>query len=502
MKRNSLIAGIITVLLATAVAPALASMTPVDLSAESSFTDVVASNPHYAAISYLQGIGVIQGYPDGTFKPDQDIPRVEALKLILVPQFKHWNNAQDAFQAGASTPVSFSDTDTSQWYWQYIQEGYDNGLVQGYPDGTFKPASPVNKAENLKMLLNRYFQDDASKLDAYQSGTKFGDEEANTWYTKYVNAAATMNVVVADSSGNINPAANVTRGEFAEMVYRLMKIDDDGVTTFDASIPDLTIYTNHQYGFSLTTAPVCDGQFSIQDVTPVSSTQASSETLDLGVYVPLSKQWTAQSAWYNLNVMSQANYDKIPATEFPGQPPILLKLDNGMLLTVLTPQDAPTDINDCTISAVKSVAATSSTQEVSSTQASVSTMQIEGLTFTLPNGWSVASNANGQADLNVPDPQYHVTIPMEVILNPGYATLSDAQQEALLKTTASGAKIYENTCAPSIACYFLEYNGNLYDVAFGEPNSNEPVPANLEGAWYPSTTVTADDTLNFTATVQ
>jgi|GEM_PF-2057458 len=407
MNRVSLSVGVTTLLLASAIAPAFAVT-----GAGQSFTDVSASNPHYEAIMYLKSAGVIGGYPDGSFKPDQNISRVEALKLILVPQFKHWVTADGPIDAGASTPVSFSDTDKNSWYWTYIQKGYDDGLVQGYPDGTFKPASNVNKAENLKMLLTRYFADEPEILIPSSNNKgiyimdngDFNDVDQTAWYAKYFNAAAGLRVVdgkylgEGNDSGpavSIHPSAYITRGEFAEMVFRLMKKDDDGTD------------------------------------------------------------------WY-----------------VPGY--------------------------------------------------AASTVKMLDLSFALPTGWSVdktesSSTSTGTVvttDMKVPDPKYTVTIPVEIVKNPNYATMDDVQKGALLKTTDSGAKIYENECAPGIACYYVVYATrvcpptndstptcqaiveNIYDVSFGEPNSNEPAPANLDGPWFPSTTVTAADTLNFVATVK
>ena len=493
MHRFSLAAGLTLFLMASAVAPVFAdTFTPFNAENATSFSDVSTSNSHYAAIMYLHAHGIIQGYPDGTFKPEQTISRVEALKLILLPQFKHW--PQDMVTFDHTINVSFSDTDKNAWYWTYIQQGYDHGLVQGYPDGTFKPGLSVNKAENLKILLNRYFQDDLSKLDNAQTSNMFPDEEQGAWYIKYINEAAALHDIEADDDGNIHPGAYLTRGEFAEMVYRLMKIDDDGVPVFNPNIQDVTLYTNSTYGFALKTAPVCKDQFLVKDETSTTAVgQAYNGVLVLSVYVPLSKQWTAGESWYGFTVMSQDNYNKIPVDDLLGRPPVILKLANNMLLTEDSPQDAPDDIHNCDISA--------SMLSGGSTSTSASTLQIGGLSFVLPQGWSVESNINGQAMIAVPDPKYHVTIPFDVSAASAEdkAVVSSSQ---LLKTTASGAKIYDAVCAPGIACYYMVYNGNTYDLNFDEPQSNEPVPTNLDGVWFPSTTVTSDDTLNFAGTVK
>lgn len=134
------------------------------------------------------------------------------------------------------------------------------------------------------------------------------------------------------------------------------------------------------------------------------------------------------------------------------------------------------------------------------------TLDIAGLSFVLPDGWSVQemtkeSNKVGARDvakISVPDPKYNVVIPMTV----AKSDHEIGKVNSLQKEAASGAKIYSNACAPTIVCYYVVYNGNTYDVVFEEPESDQPVPENLDGVWFPSTTVTADDTLNFLSTVK
>ncbi len=138
-----------------------------------------------------------------------------------------------------------------------------------------------------------------------------------------------------------------------------------------------------------------------------------------------------------------------------------------------------------------------------------SKMEIAGLSFTLPKGWSLlkvekVSNTASDIDMakiKVPDPKYNVIIPMTVFKNNQIVDV-DKNVNILLRETSLGGKIYEQDCAPAIACYYLVYKGNTYDISFAEPESNEPMPENSEGPVFPSTTITSNDTLNFMATVK
>jgi len=133
------------------------------------------------------------------------------------------------------------------------------------------------------------------------------------------------------------------------------------------------------------------------------------------------------------------------------------------------------------------------------------TMPISGMQFTLPKNWKLEkldqkSGGMGKQDIaiiNVPDPKYHVTIPMIIT---EYGSAEPTEQP--IKVTPTGVKIYVDACAPAISCYTVFYKGTSYGVHFSEPDSNEVPPQNLDGVWFPSTTVTEKDTLNFLSTMK
>ena len=94
------------------------------------FPDVKLAHKNYTAIIYLQENGIIQGYPDGTFKPENSVNRAEFLKIII-------EGSQIFTDATENTP--FPDVDHSAWYGPYLKKAYAEGWIDGYPDGTFKP---------------------------------------------------------------------------------------------------------------------------------------------------------------------------------------------------------------------------------------------------------------------------------------------------------------------------------------------------------------------------
>jgi hypothetical protein len=88
--------------------------------------------------------GVINGYPDGQFRPDQAITRAEAVKVIAVCL----NLAEERRQP------TFSDLSLTHWAYHYIAWAFNAGLISGYPDKTFRPTRPMTRAEAAKIVFS------------------------------------------------------------------------------------------------------------------------------------------------------------------------------------------------------------------------------------------------------------------------------------------------------------------------------------------------------------
>ncbi|MBU1992786.1 S-layer homology domain-containing protein [Patescibacteria group bacterium] len=189
-----------------------------------SFTDVSVSHTNYSAIKYLQREGIIAGYPDGTFKPDQTVSRVEALKMILSGIQK------DLVKTGN---LPFPDVVTDAWYTDYVSTAYVSGIVGGYPDNTFKPGNAVNKAEFFKILLLAMEVDMNPKL----TESPYTDVPTDAWFAPYVGFVKDKNLLntVADL---FSPEDGMTRGDVAEAMFRVMILSKTSADTFSASLVD------------------------------------------------------------------------------------------------------------------------------------------------------------------------------------------------------------------------------------------------------------------------
>lgn len=185
------------------------------------FNDVDNSHTNAKAISYLKEHNIISGYDDGSFQPDKTVSRVEALKMILL-----------GFNISLSptADLTFPDTDTEQWYAPYVGRALKLGVVKGYDNGTFKPAQTVNRAEFLKILFEA--TDTLVPEVSEVKNAPYPDVDANAWYAGYAKFSADKNLVPTNAEGELEPSVGMTRADVAEVIYRLMAIEQTGASKY------------------------------------------------------------------------------------------------------------------------------------------------------------------------------------------------------------------------------------------------------------------------------
>jgi hypothetical protein len=122
------------------------------------FPDVIGTKYEDAAL-YLKAFGYSSGYPDGTYKPLNNITRAELVTLAIAFS----SDAQDIIDSGEEIDSSFSDI-SGHWAERNIKIAAKVGIVSGYQDGTFRPNNLVTHTEALAMLINVHgLKSDVSK---------------------------------------------------------------------------------------------------------------------------------------------------------------------------------------------------------------------------------------------------------------------------------------------------------------------------------------------------
>lgn len=149
-------------------------------SQSSGFTDVASGAWYNNAVSTLTRAGILDGYEDGSFRPNASITRAEFTK-IAVSFFKH---------AGGASSNPFNDVPDSAWYAEFVKAAAELGLIDGYEDGTFRPNAPITRAEACT-IVNRTLgrAPDKDNLLPEHEMLTWPDNSRDAWYYAQIQEA-------------------------------------------------------------------------------------------------------------------------------------------------------------------------------------------------------------------------------------------------------------------------------------------------------------------------
>lgn len=179
----------------------------------------ISNSRNEAAINYLIDNNVVQGYEDGTFKPNATINRAEFTKIIVEATYD--DATIESCLAEQMKPTwtyaFFPDVDRNAWFAKYICVAKIKGVVKGYSDGLFKPNDKINKAEAIKIILTAQ----GYSVPASVTGTLYSDVKEDDWFAPYVKTAMDNNLL-EDTGSTLYVNAFLTRGGMSEMTYRTL----------------------------------------------------------------------------------------------------------------------------------------------------------------------------------------------------------------------------------------------------------------------------------------
>lgn len=167
------------------------------------FNDI---SENISEIDYLYEAWVTKGYSDWTFRPEGNITRSEL--LIMVYKFKKLEPTGNW--------ISFSDVSSSDFAYPYISSASSKWYISWYPDGTFKPNSPITRAETIAIALNIII---GKNNISTPSESNFQDVSLSDWYCKYTNYISENWLL--DVVGKFYPNDNMKRKDLAMILYNL-----------------------------------------------------------------------------------------------------------------------------------------------------------------------------------------------------------------------------------------------------------------------------------------
>lgn len=169
----------------------------------------IAGQTNQTAIEFLREKGIINGYADGTFRPDATINRAELLKVLI--KMTGVEPSKDLYAR------CFPDV-KNEWFAPFVCYAKKQMWISGYKDGTFKPANAVSTAEAIKIIVT------AGHCTQMQSAatSRFSDVIPGTWYAPYVQAADNAGLLQWVEGTKLNMAKGLTRGHMSEMLFTCM----------------------------------------------------------------------------------------------------------------------------------------------------------------------------------------------------------------------------------------------------------------------------------------
>ncbi len=170
------------------------------------FKDVPVGYWAKGPIESLAAAGIISGYPDGTFQPEKTLSRAELCTLLMKTKEP---------KSGKTEKPAFKDVSEKHWAASYIAQAAGEGMVGGYPDGTFRPNQSLTRAEAVKILVAF-----AGIKTAKVTERPFPDVAVTHWATPFISAAKNAGILDYLAGKDFVPNRELTRAEAAEMISK------------------------------------------------------------------------------------------------------------------------------------------------------------------------------------------------------------------------------------------------------------------------------------------
>ena len=140
----------------------------------SDFSDVKSSDWYGTTVATLADMGIVKGYEDGTFRPNEPISRAELAAMAV----RFYDNLEAEYEEG-----TFLDVDGDEWYADAIAAAEELGIIGGYPDGTVRPEANITRAETcaiVNRVLERRPHDE--HLGDVDEMCNWPDNQPGAWY--------------------------------------------------------------------------------------------------------------------------------------------------------------------------------------------------------------------------------------------------------------------------------------------------------------------------------
>ena len=183
------------------------------------YTDMDESHWCYQSIKFLTEIGVLVGYPDGTYKPDIPVSRAEFASMVI--------KSLGQENTHVTQPIDYADIEPDFWGYNIIQKAVYFDLIPNGRGENFRPYDPVTRAEAISIAVNALTTSQVSEQRA-QSIIEKSYEDYTQLPAWFLMAAAKsqlldMDIITPGHEGRMEPNRPMYRAEVAALLYKMMQ---------------------------------------------------------------------------------------------------------------------------------------------------------------------------------------------------------------------------------------------------------------------------------------
>ena len=219
------------------VKPSVGPAQPINQQAQSQvvLTDIQG---HWAQsfIEPLIQLGVIQGFPDGSFRPNEPVTRVQFAALI-----------RQAFPGDpVRSAIDFTDVPADFWGYTAIQDAYLLGFMRGFPDNSFQPNKDISRVQVLVALASGLNLTPATNSASLLNATFADGRQVPDWASQQVAATTVQKIVVNyPDVGFLRPNQTATRADVAAFIHQAL-VSAGSLPTLAAANPATTYIVGYQ----------------------------------------------------------------------------------------------------------------------------------------------------------------------------------------------------------------------------------------------------------------
>lgn len=201
--------GFLAIFIATVILPA---------SALQEFPDVGPDYWSYDAIMYFKNKNVLSGYPDGLYRPDQQVTRAEFATIVT--------KALGLRNINEITYTAYKDINENHWAYYDVMLGSYYGLIHGTPDGMFYPSNYITRLEIIMVIMKALSIKEITEQEALEQLSVYRDaKDVPYWATLTTGKAQQLGLIVLlpGKEDYILPNQYATRGELAVWLYGMLQ---------------------------------------------------------------------------------------------------------------------------------------------------------------------------------------------------------------------------------------------------------------------------------------